>query len=156
MYFIDWYPIYIVSFAGKHTSFKEDDIERTFTYNDGLHTVTVARDRIALKKTSVPSVFPNCPSYLSEWNSKPNRLSLDDKERLHMESEYSKSITNNKETVDKFLINSSSDLLSKLNVIDLRNSWKTHVSDNNPLFFIKIIILETGSFIDRSLLVDDN
>ena len=73
-----------------------------------------------------------------------------------MESEYSKSITNNKETVDKFLINSSSDLLSKLNVIDLRNSWKTHVSDNNPLFFIKIIILETGSFIDRSLLVDDN
>ena len=30
------------------------------------------------------------------------------------------------------------------------------MSDNNPLFFIKIIILETGPFIDRSVLVDDN
>ena len=29
--------------------FREDDIERTITYNDGLRTVTVARDRIALK-----------------------------------------------------------------------------------------------------------
>ena len=65
--------------------FKEDDIERTYTYNDGLRTVTVARDRITLK-TAVPGIFPNCPSYLSEWNSKPNRQSLDDKERLQMES----------------------------------------------------------------------
>ena len=102
----------MVSFAGHH--FKEDDIERTYTYNDGLCTVTVARDRITLKKTAVPSIFPNCPSYLSEWNSKPNRLSLDDKERLQMESAYSKSITDNEETVDKFLVNSYSDLLSKL------------------------------------------
>ena len=66
------------------------------------------------------------------------------------------SITDNEETVDKFLVNSYSDLLSKLNLIDLRNGWITHVSDNNPLFFIKIIILETGPFIDRSVLVDDN
>ena len=73
-----------------------------------------------------------------------------------MESAYSKSIPDNKETVDKFLVNSYSDLLSKLNLIDLRNGWITRVSDNNPLFFIKITILETGPFIDRSVLVDDN
>ena len=73
-----------------------------------------------------------------------------------MESAYSRSITDNEETVDMFLVNSYSDLLSKLNLIHLRNGWITHVSDNNPLFFIKIIILETGPFIDRSVLVDDN
>ena len=104
----------------------------------------------------MPSIFPNCPSYLSEWNSKPKRLSLDDKERLLIESAYSKSITDNEETVDKFLVNSYYDLLSKINLIDLRNGWITHVSDNNPLFFIKIIILETGPFIDRSVLVNND
>ena len=72
-----------------------------------------------------------------------------------MESAYSKSIADNEETVDKFLVNSFSDLLSKLNLIDLRNGWITHVSDNNPLFFIKMIILETGPIIDRSVLVND-
>ena len=88
----------------------------------------------------MPSIFPNCPSYLSEWNSKPKRLYLDDKERLLMESAYSKSIIDNKETVDKILGNIYSDLNSKINLIDLRNGWITHVSENNPLFFIKIII----------------
>ena len=73
-----------------------------------------------------------------------------------MKSAYSKSITDNEETVDKFLVNSYSDLLSKLNLIDLPNGWITHVSDNAPLFFIKIIILKTGTSIDRSLLVNDN
>ena len=121
-----------------------------------MRTVTLSRERIALKKTAVPSIFPNCPSYLSEFNSKPKRLCLDDKERLLMESAYSKSITDNEETVDKFLVNSYSDLLSKLNLIDLPNGWITNVSNNTPLFFIKIVILETGPFIDRSVLVNDD
>ena len=58
------------------------------------------QDRIALKKTSVPSIFPDYPSYLSEWNSKPKRLSLDPTEQLLIESAYSKSITDNEEKVD--------------------------------------------------------
>ena len=120
------------------------------TYNDGLRIVTVARDRITLKKTAMPSIFPNCPSYLSEWDSKLKKLSLDDKERLLIESAYSKSITDNEETVDKFLVNSYSDLLSKINLIYLLNGWITRVSNDNPLF------LETGPFIDRSVLVDDD
>ena len=73
-----------------------------------------------------------------------------------MESAYSKSITDNEETVDKFLVNSYSDLLSKLNLIDLPNGWITNVSNNTHLFFIKIVILETGPFIDRSVLVNDD
>ena len=71
------------------------------------------QDRIALKKTSVPSIFPDYPSYLSEWNSKPKRQSLVHTKRLLMESAYStKSMTDNEEKVDKFLVNSFSDILS--------------------------------------------
>ena len=73
-----------------------------------------------------------------------------------MESAYSKSIADNEQTVDKFLVNSYSDFLSKLRLIDLRNGWVTHVSNDNPLFFIKIAILETGPIIDRSVLVNDD
>lgn len=67
--------------------FREVDIERTHQYFYGLRTVTVIQDRVALvKKDAVPSIFPNCPSYLSESNSKPKRLSKDDKEQLMMEA----------------------------------------------------------------------
>ena len=111
----------------------KDDIERTFTYNDGLRTVTVTRDRIALKKTAVSRVFPNFPPYLNEFQA--NRLSLDDKKRLQMESTFSKS--NNEETVDESLVNSFSDLPSKLNLIDLRSGWITHLSDNILYFLSK-------------------
>ena len=114
------------------------------------------QDRVTLKKTAAPSIFPNCPSYLSDWNFKAKRLSLDDKERLLIESAYSKSIADNEQTVDKFLINPYSDLLSKLHLIDLRNGWVTHVSNDNPLILIKIAILETGPIIDRSVLVNDD
>ena len=143
----------IVSFKVCIHHFKEEDIDRTMNYHDGLRPVTVARDRISLKKFCI---FPNCPSYLSEWNSKPKRLCFDDKEQLMMESAYSQSITDNEETVDKFLVNSLSDLISKLNLIDLRNGWIAKVSDNNPLYFIKLIISETGPFIHRFVLVNDD
>ena len=95
-------------------------------------------------KTSVPSIFPDYPSYLSEWNSEPKRLSLDHTERLLMESAYSKSITDNEEMVDKFLVSSFSDLLFYLatSTLDLRNAWIAHAFNNYFLFFIKIIIAE--------------
>ena len=116
--------------------------------------MTVPRDRVALKKGAVPSIFPNCPSYLSGSNSKPKRLSKDDKERLMMETAYTQSLTDNEETVDKFLIDSFSDLLSKLHLIDLRNGWISHHSEDNSLHFLKILITDSGPIIERSVLID--
>ena len=51
--------------------FREGDIERSHQYFDGQRTMTVPRDRVALKKGAVPSIFTYCPSYLSDSNSKP-------------------------------------------------------------------------------------
>ena len=123
---------------------------------DGQRTVTVPRERVALKKDAVPTIFHNCPSYLSDWNSRPKRLSKDDKEQLMIQAAYSQSLTANEETVDKFLVNSYSDLLSKINLIDLRNGWISHISENNPLFFMKIVISESGPIIERSVSVDND
>ena len=99
--------------------------ERTITCNDGLRTVTVSRDRIALNKLQYPVHSPTFLSMRNQFLAK--RLSLDHKERLLMESAYSKSITDNEEKVDKFLVSSFPDLLSRLNLIDLRNGWIAHV-----------------------------
>ena len=109
---------------------------------------------MALKKGAVLSIFPNCPSYLSDSNSKAKRLSKDDKERLMMEPAYTQSLADSEETVDKFLIDSSSELLSKLRMIDLRNGWISHHSHDNHLNFLKILITDSGPIIERSVLID--
>ena len=57
---------------------------------------------MALKKDAVPTIFPNCPSYLSDLNSRPKRFSKDDKEELMFQAAYIQSLADNEETVDKF------------------------------------------------------
>ena len=109
---------------------------------------------MTLKKGAVPSIFPNCPSYLSKSNSNPKRLSKDDKERLRMEAIHNQSIVDNEEITDKFLVDSFSELLSKLHLIDFRNGWISHHSENNPLYFLKIDISDSGPIINRSISID--
>ena len=68
---------------------------------------------------------------------------------------YIQSLADNEETVDKFLVNSHSDLLSKLKLIDLRNGWISHISQNDPIFFMKIVISDSRPIIERSISIDD-
>ena len=67
---------------------------------------------------------------------------------------YIQSLADNEETVDKFLVNSHSDLLSKF-LIDLRNGWISHISQNDPIFFMKIVISDSRPIIERSISIDD-
>ena len=71
-----------------------------------------------------------------------------------METAYTQSLADNEESVDKFLIDSFSDLLSKLHLIDLRNGWISHHSEDNYLHFLKILITDSGPIIERSVLID--
>ena len=76
-----------------HHSFQRTQyIERTLEHFDGQRTVTIPRNRLALKKDAVPCIFPNCPSYLSDHNIQTKRLSKDDKERLTLEEAFSQSL----------------------------------------------------------------
>ena len=51
--------------------FHEEDIERTFLFHDGTKMVEMVKKKITLKKSAVPSIFPNCPSYLTDVAKKP-------------------------------------------------------------------------------------
>ena len=60
---------------------------------------------------------------------------------------YIQSLADNEETVDEFLVNSHSDFLSKLKLIVLRNGWISHISQNDPIFFKKIVISDSRPII---------
>ena len=59
---------------------KDEDTERTFEYFDGEKIIEMPRDKMALKNTAIPSVFPNCTKYLTDRTQKPKRVSRDDKD----------------------------------------------------------------------------
>ena len=70
------------------THFKEYDIERPLETFDGQRTLTIPRNRLALKKDSVPCILSNSPSYLSDHSIQTKRISKDDKERLTLEEAF--------------------------------------------------------------------
>ena len=54
-----------ISFISSHFKvcihhFHDEDIERKFIYFDGNKMVEMPRKRIALKKSAIPSIFPDC------------------------------------------------------------------------------------------------
>ncbi|KAI6646866.1 hypothetical protein LOD99_9135 [Oopsacas minuta] len=46
--------------------FHEGDVEKTIQFFDGMKMIKTERKKVALKKYAVPSIFPNCPSYLTD------------------------------------------------------------------------------------------
>ena len=80
------------------------NIERTIQLFDGLKMIETESKKVALKKGAVPSIFPNCPSYLTDATASCQRLYLDDKEERRIQETYKKSLAEFKETKAKFTI----------------------------------------------------
>ena len=59
---------------------KDEDTERTFDYFDGEKIIELLQDKMALKNTAIPSIFPNCTKDLTDRTQKPKRVSRDDKD----------------------------------------------------------------------------
>ena len=58
-------------------------------------------------------------------------------------------------TVAKFLVNTFTDLLIKLELFDLKNGWVTYnMSGTDSLYFLKIVILDKVPSIERTLIID--
>ena len=113
------------------------------------------RDRLSLTKTAVPTIFPNCPSYLTNTTEKTKRISRDDRELRIVQTAINQSIVDNTSTIDKFSISILNDIVDKLSCIDLSNSsWVVHKPDNDTLFFLKIITLDNQPSIQCSLVID--
>ena len=77
-----------------------------------------------------------------------------------MEAAYTQSLADNEGTKDKFLVDSFSDLISKSisikcnHLIDIKKGWISHHSENNPLYFLKIVSADSGPIIERSVSID--
>ena len=78
--------------------------------------IETERKKVGLKKGAVPSIFPNCPSYLTDTIVSCQRLSLSDKEEEGMHEAYQKSLDKFKET--KFFISTLNCIHSKLPLVD--------------------------------------
>ena len=78
-----------------------------------------------LKKFAIPSIFPNCPAYLTDA-VKPRRLTQDDRKEKRMQEVYKRSSTDIEETQAKFLITNLSCIISKLHLIELPDGWLFH------------------------------
>ena len=81
---------------------------------------------MALKKMAIPCIFPNCPSYLTDRTEKPKRVSRDDKDETMLREAFRMSRIDDEATVVKFQNNSFAELLTKLDLLDLKNDWVTY------------------------------
>ncbi|KAI6652492.1 hypothetical protein LOD99_7506 [Oopsacas minuta] len=69
-----------------------------------LMRLFLERKKIALKKCAVPSIFPNCPSYLTDPTVSYQILYLDDKKESRIQEAYQRRLADFKETEAKFTI----------------------------------------------------
>ena len=115
--------------------------------------VVTPRDRLFLTKTAAPTIFPNCPTYLTNTTKKTKRISRDDRRLTLVQTAINLSIVNNKSTIDKFSIRILNDIVDKLSWIDLSNSWVVHKPDTDPFFFLKSS-LDNQPSIQCSLVID--
>ena len=76
--------------------------------------VVTPRDRLSLTKTAVPTIFPNCPSYLTNTTEKTKRISRDDRELTMVQTAINLSIVDNTSTIDKFSISILNDIVDIL------------------------------------------
>ena len=113
------------------------------------------RKRVVLKKFAIPSIFPNCPAYLTDA-VKPRRLTQDDREEKRMQEVYKRSRTDFEETQAKFLITNLSCIISKLHLIELPDGWLLHRPNSFSILFLKINLCNEIPTVERSIVVDEN
>ena len=136
--------------------FSEKDSVRDIEYFDGVKMIKKPREKLTIKKTAIPTIFFNCPSYMTDTTQRPKRLSLANKEEEMFQKALRMSQLDDNDTVVKFLVTSFSQLVDHLNLLDLKNGWATHDTRANSVFFCKIIVSSRIPSIERRLKIDDD
>ena len=86
--------------------FSEEDIVRDIEYFDGVKMIKKPREKLTIKKTAIPTIFPNCPSYMADNTQRTKRLSLANKEEEMFQKALRMSRLDDNDTVVKFLVTS--------------------------------------------------
>ena len=137
--------------------FKPDDVERATSCFDPAtgRNLTVELGKPRLKDGAVPSLLPNCPSYLSSPFA--SRESPDArkhrKEEKALQSALVQSVADEERHKASRTFFSAAELKNKLDFVD--QSYWTVVSKNEALMICQII-QSPHPIITRSVVIDDN
>ncbi|CAH1101789.1 unnamed protein product [Psylliodes chrysocephalus] len=112
-----------------HIHFKMGDILWKTSEFDGksgqMLTVNLLKPR--LSATAVPSVFPNCPFYLSRSQLNTNRDSPENKkkklEASALQRALEQSTSDHAEYIEKYSVTCLSDFKLKINLLNLNEDW---------------------------------
>ena len=113
------------------------------------------RDRLALKqKSAIPTIFPNCPSYITSTKEQTQRFSRDDKEKTTVQTAINLRLVVNTFTIAKFSITILNDIVCKLNCIVLSSGWVFHKPkpDTFPPKITTLPCIQCSLVIDKGLL----
>ena len=105
--------------------------------------IVILRYRSTLTKSAVPTIFPNCPSYMTNTKGQPERFSTDDKELTMVQTAINLSLVERRTTSAKFSFTSLTHIVVKLSCISLYYSWLSTNKKIVPYF------LETSTNFDN-------
>ena len=137
---------------------ESDFVKEVIHHNDAsVETLTAkyATGYARLQHNAVPSVFPNCPQYLSYNNyhrENPEEKKMK-KENQHIKQAIAESLESAKTHERKYAIDSFEDLVRKINLVSDDKFWTVHLNDKtvsfchienvpNPKIFVSVVINE--------------
>lgn len=120
--------------------FHEDDFVTTLSHEDEQtgRTIEVKRDRLNLKKGAVPSVFPNCPKYLSstQVRSESPESKKARRENAALQKAIRQSLESNELEQKRNKVSSYEELKAKLSGICNTKFWTISVNEQCVRFLL--------------------
>ncbi|XP_035217487.1 LOW QUALITY PROTEIN: uncharacterized protein LOC118190813 [Stegodyphus dumicola] len=99
-----------------------------------MKTIEIKLKQPRLQKDAVPTIFPNCPKYLSSIPAVREPVRQHQTEQRHIEAAIAESIKYQKEYESRYNFNSFSDCLKCINNSEIPDGWIFVHKENNVYF----------------------
>ena len=90
-------------------------------YYDEVQMMKKPQEKLTIKNTAIPTIIPNCLSYMTYNTERPKRLSFTNNEEEMLQKALMMSRIDDNATVVKFLVIYSDELVNNINPLDLEN-----------------------------------
>ena len=107
-------------------------------------------------KGAIPSILPNCPSYLQKIIDKPDRINFVEKEKTQLLKVIEESVRQHELEKNEFGVESLSDLVKKIKNIDMPNNWLVWSPSNSSLHILHPSLSQECLEVESYLNIDDH
>ena len=107
-------------------------------------------------KGAIPSILPNCPSYLQKIIDKPDRINFVEKEKTQLLKVIKESVRQHELEKNEFGVESLSDLVKKIKNIDMPNNWLVWSPSNSSLHILHPSLSQECLEVESYLNIDDH